>query len=180
MDKEEFGILYRKNYRKLFMVAFGYLQDPVLAEEIVHEVFLKIWKTRDQPSFIANKEAYLYKSVVNTSLNLLESEKRKKNRDHQYFINSDQMEGMEDLDKWELTLQTLEKALENLPPQCRKVIEMSKINGMKQKDIAESLNISIKTVKNHVHYGYERLRELLKKDNFLILLLLLSSKQEAL
>jgi len=177
MDKESFGELYRANYKKLFMVAYGYVQSVTLAEEIVHEVFLILWKKRDEIVFETSPGAYLYRSIVNASLNLLKTEKRKKNIEQSYYENSPKVQSYEELEKWERMVKVLEKALDTLPPQCKKVIMLSKIHGMKQKEIAEYLDISIKTVKNHTSYGYEKLRTLLKKDNLLILFILLSSKR---
>jgi RNA polymerase sigma-70 factor (ECF subfamily) len=175
MDKESFEELYKTHYKKLFMVAFGYVQSTPLAEEIVHEVFLNVWKKREEIQFRSNQGAYLYKSIVNTSLNFLKKEKQTRNLEQNYFENNPHLQSFEDLEKWERMIRNLEKALETLPPQCKKVIMLSKIKGMKQKEIAEYLDISIKTVKNHTSYGYEKLREILKKDNLLILFLLLSS-----
>lgn len=175
MDKESFGELYQTHYKKLFMVAYGYVQSPTLAEEIVHEVFLILWKKREEIQFLSSPGAYLYKSIVNASLNLLKSEKRKKDIEQVYLERSSKVQSFEDLEKWERMVKSLENALETLPPQCKKVIMLSKIHGMKQKEISEYLDISIKTVKNHTTYGYGKLREILKKDDLLILFILLSS-----
>jgi RNA polymerase sigma-70 factor (ECF subfamily) len=70
----------------------------------------------------------------------------------------------EDMEEKELLLLRLEKALELLPPQCKKVMMMSRFEKLKQQEIADRLNISIKTVKNHLTYGFSKIREILAAD----------------
>ncbi len=71
----------------------------------------------------------------------------------------------------EQQLQQLEMALDQLPPQCKKVMMMSKFDKFKQQEIADRLNISIKTVKNHLTQGYEKIRVMLSKEQVFLLFL---------
>ena len=160
MDKETFQELYIHHYKKLYLVAYQYIRDETLAEEIIHEVFLKIWKNKLEITIHTNPRSYIFQAVVNTSLNYIEKEKRLRKLEKVYLEEFMEFQTWEEAEKLEKKLILLEKAINSLPPQCQKVIRLSKIKGLKQKEIAEELDISIKTVKNHISYGYDKIRNL--------------------
>ncbi|OQP66546.1 hypothetical protein A3860_13780 [Niastella vici] len=159
-DQKAFEQLYRTHYRRLLVLAYQYVRNEETAEEIVNDVLLKIWMEAPRLNIAHSLRPYLSRSVVNRSLNVIRQENRLSAKFTQYQVNS----GIPDSDEDEAAaleeqLLQLEKALEGLPPQCKKILLMSKFEKCKQQEIAERLNVSIKTVKNQLTIGYEKIRK---------------------
>jgi RNA polymerase sigma-70 factor (family 1) len=161
-DKGRFEQLYKKYYKKLYVLSWRYVGKHEVAEEIVHDVFINMWRNSDQIKIEHSLERYLFRSVINASLNHLNSEKQLKSKQDEYYKGQhDLVEELTAEDEVEQLLTRIEKALDSLPPQCKKVMIMSRFEKLKQKKIAEQLGISIKTVKNHLTYGFNKMRVIL-------------------
>ncbi|AMQ00001.1 RNA polymerase sigma-70 factor [Pedobacter cryoconitis] len=175
-DRKAFEKLYKQHYRQLFALAYRYVGQAPVAEEIVHDVFLTIWKIAGQLNVQYSIKSYLSRAVINSSLNFIKKEKINNGKQNAYLVvESDPDIENEQRDKKESLLNSLEDAMAILPPKCREVMYLSRFGKLKQQEIAKQMNISIKTVKNHLTYGFQKLRELLEKQqqNLLLLLLIL-------
>jgi RNA polymerase sigma-70 factor (ECF subfamily) len=171
-DKKVFELFYKKYYKQLFAVAYRYAGQAQAAEEIVHDVFITIWNKADQLNIQYSMKSYLFRSVVNSSLNLLKKEKTDAQQRAKYLSVHPGELGDEDevrKDAEEAMLKGLEEALTLLPERCRQVMYLSRFGKLKQKEIAEQMNISIKTVKNHLTYGFQKLREHLESNKKVII-----------
>ena len=171
-DKNSFEKFYKQYYKRSYIVAYQYTKHHEQSEEIVHDVFLKIWNNASTLRIVYSLDSYLYRSVVNASLNYIKKEKNKADKHDKFSQDFDELEMMDEgSEMLENRLLQIELAVEQLPPQCKKVMMMSKFDKYKQQDIADSLNISVKTVKNHLTYGYKKLKDFLieKKAFFWIL-----------
>lgn len=157
---------YKEHYKFFFLAACSYLRDPGLAQEIVNDVFIKLWEDGETISIQSSLKSYIYRAVVNRSLN--ELEKRKKERAHQSELSRrpEQTAELREMEENELRIR-LYKAIDQLPEQCRKVFMMSRFEDLKQQEIADQLNISIKTVKNHITRALKELHEVLGNWNSL-------------
>jgi len=152
---EEF---YKKYYKQLFAIAFRYTGQAQIAEEIVHDVFINIWSKAEGLNIHQSMKNYLFRSVVNSSINFLKKEKIDAKKKLSYSkVQDDGIYEQED-DQEEELFNRLEEALNLLPEKCRKVMYLSRYSRLKQKDIADQMNISIKTVKNHLTYGFQKIR----------------------
>ncbi|MFF5384426.1 RNA polymerase sigma factor [Pedobacter suwonensis] len=159
-NRHVFDKLYRQYYKKLFTISYKYLRREEMAEEVVHDVFIKIWNLAGKIKLSYSLSGYLSRAVVNASLNLLKGDRI--NTINIELSECDDIESETELNDAEILenqLLALEKAILQLPGQCQKVLLMSKFDKLKQQEIAEQLGISIKTVKNHLTYGYKKLRE---------------------
>lgn len=160
--KSAFELFFKEQYSPLCRFAFPYLKDADEAEEVVQNCFVKLWKDREQLQIESSVKAYLYASVRNACLNQIKhsevKETYKKHQEYQdeatYSLNGE-LEGSELQDKINI-------AIENMPEQRRKVFRMSRFEGLKYKEIAEQLNISPKTVENHMGMAMKFMREELK------------------
>jgi RNA polymerase sigma-70 factor (ECF subfamily) len=169
-----FEVFYKEYYKRLYILAYKYTRNQNHAEEIVHDIFLKIWSEGDGLNIQFSFGSYLSRCVINASLNWLKREKQEANMIADYGLNFEEIDIMnDDAEKLERQLILLEKALDLLPPQCKRVMMMSKFSRYKQQEIANTLNISVKTVKNHLTYGYHKIRTILADEKFLLGILLL-------
>jgi RNA polymerase sigma-70 factor (family 1) len=157
-DRNTFELLYKKNYKQLFAIAYHYTGQAPAAEEIVHDVFLKLWQKAATLNIQYSLKSYLAKAIVNASLNFIKKENlQQQKQDH--FLKVRQVDDHDELEKKELLLINLEKAMSVLPPKCREAMYLAYFGKLKQKDIALQMGISIKTVKNHLTYGFQKLRQ---------------------
>jgi RNA polymerase sigma-70 factor, ECF subfamily len=171
--KGKFETLFRQYFTGLCYFARKYTGDLDAAKEIVHSVFIRIWENRRDFDWEKPAKSYLFTSVYNRSLNLI--------RDNQKFINhedaavrnmiTDDAAFSDDLETAELE-SLIKAALQRLPQKCREVFELSRFEGRKYAEIAEQLNISVKTVEAHMSKALHNLKAELKNYLTIILLLL--------
>ena len=174
-DEAAFEQVFKIHYKNLHAYAFTILKDVDEAEEMVQQVFFKLWERSDHLSFSGPIAAYLYRAVHNESLNFLKHQKVKAG--HQlhvaYSMKNKTEQAQPRMIRKELE-NKFREALNELPEQCRTVFQLSRFEDMKYKEIAEKLDISIKTVENHMGKALKLLRA--KLVDFLPLLLILLSK----
>jgi RNA polymerase sigma-70 factor (family 1) len=173
-DKKVFEMLYKTYYKQLFSLAYRYVGAQEAAEEIVHDVFITIWNKAGHLKIQHSVKSYLFKAIINTSLNYIKREKLITVKRLKYMAEQQTPYHEESLDNSEEALLIgLERALELLPERCKNVMYLSRFGKLKQDDIAQQMNISIKTVKNHLTYGFQKLREHLEKHKESIVILLM-------
>lgn len=158
-DGKVFEAYYKENYRLFFLASCKYLRDPVIAEEVVNDVFIRIWEDALTIDIQTSLKFYIYRAVVNQSLNQLDKDKRERLRraELKEELGAEEWEEMEDN---ELKIKFY-KAIDGLPDQCRRVFKLSRFEGLKQQEIADRLGISIKTVKNHITRAMKDLHKVL-------------------
>lgn len=151
-NQETFKQLMEQFADELFFFAKGFLRNKEVAEEIVSDVFVKIWKNRTELNKIKNLKSYLFICVKNGCLSHLRKTKNEKIvfidefNDFQFIP----VEGPEtDLINKE-ALNQIYRAIEKLPPKCKIAFTLAKINGLRHKEIAEVMGVSEKTVNNHI------------------------------
>jgi RNA polymerase sigma-70 factor (ECF subfamily) len=167
-DKEAFGQLYKLYFPRLYAFSFKIIKDGNLAKDLVQNVFIKIWESPTVIN-IENPELFLYQMVRNACLNYI---RHLKVVDNLKTIVKDQYLGEElyyiDLVGNQPYL-LIEKELEgkifevmnSLPEKCLAVFRMSRIDGLKNREIAEQLGISLKAVEKHISKALQVYR-----DNF--------------
>jgi RNA polymerase sigma-70 factor (family 1) len=159
-DGQAFEQYYKEHYKIFFLAACGYLKDAGRAEEIVNDVFVRLWEGAGTIQIESSLKAYLYRAVINRSLN--ELEKTKRDQQHQKELNRRPADTFENRTMEDNDLKiSLYKAIDQLPQQCRTVFTMSRFEGLKQQEIADQLDISIKTVKNHITHALKQLNKVL-------------------
>jgi RNA polymerase sigma-70 factor (family 1) len=165
-DGQAFENYYKEHYKIFFLAACSYLKDAGLAQEIVNDVFIRLWEDADTISIRSSLKSYIYRADINRSLNVLD--KNKKDREHQKELShrpEDTFE-LKEMEENELKVR-LYKAIGELPDQCRRVFMMSRFEELKQQEIADQLDISIKTVKNHITRALKELNKVLGDWNSL-------------
>lgn len=174
-DVFAFEELYRQYYIFLCLIAEHIVRNPSDAEEIVSDVFVKLWNLRGKIEILTSIKPYLVKAVYNTSLNFLERSKiSDKLTDHLNDSDYKLLAWDSDYPLGQLyekeIMNILNHGIDMLPDACRQIFLLSRNENMKYSDIADKLGISVNTVKAQMKIALSRLRETLK-DYLMILLL---------
>ena len=166
-----FSKLYVSYYARLVRFASLYVGAMGDAENIVQDVFLDFWEKKELLPLPINILAYLFTSIKNRCIDFLRHKivqkevENKMQEEHRltlqmkYYSLGELDEGIFEKDDVE---QLLSKVIDSLPERCREIFLKSKIEGKKQKEIAEEMNISINTVETQMGIAYKKLRNELK------------------
>jgi len=164
-DEQEFELIFRKYYVRLCGFANKFITNTSEAEEIVQEVFLNIWAKKDRLKLDDEIKPYLFKSVQNLCFNFIEHQKVV---DSYYsVIEVVYKNKKEEFDSYESVLFTefqakVDEAIGSLPDECRKIFKMSREDGLKYAEIADKLNLSVKTVETQMSRALSKLKIELK------------------
>lgn len=162
-----FEELHKRYYVFLCLVSEHIVRNPSDAEEIVSDVFVKLWNMREQIEITFSIKSYLFKAVHNTSLNHLEQNKHRDkltdslNDADQKLLLWDSDYPIGRLYQSEI-LEILDQGIEKLPDACREIFLLNRDREMKYSDIAIKLGISVNTVKTQMKIALARLRKTLK------------------
>jgi RNA polymerase sigma-70 factor (ECF subfamily) len=176
-DLRSFKQLFDNYYVMLCYIANGYLNSKQLSEEVVDDVFYKIWENRETLVIHTSIKAYLIQAVRHRSINSLES----KNRSNDYLTDTPIEDSREDFlfTDTNTPLSTLlskeleeaiTQAINSLPPECRKIFYLKHFENLKYEEIAVQQNISVNTVKSQLKIASQKLRKKLSPHLLLLLL----------
>jgi len=150
--------LFRQYYEPLVHYAVRYVNDTHIAENVVSDVFVRMWKNRHKIDFGVNIKTYLFNSVRNYSLNYLKKASREDTYKSKYIaIEYDHDTPESQLFEKE-TQQTIQNAVNELPPKCKEIFCMNRFDGLTYNEIASILDISIKTVETQMSHALKFLR----------------------
>ena len=152
--------LFRSNHQNMCRLANRIVNDRAGAEDIVQDVFLKVWNSRDTIQTDRPLGGYLFTATTNAALNYLESISRL-NKYRKDYQSSNEEKTSQNISLKELQSE-VHKALDRLPPKCKVIFVLSRFEELRYKQIAEHLNISVKTVENQMGKALEIMREELK------------------
>ena len=169
--------LFNEYYVYLCYIAFEFVKEKQIAEEIVSDVFFVLWEKRDSIQITHSVSAYLIRSVknkcINYNLHLQTEQKLKHNitdsQAHIYYSDDHQLSHLFIND---LTLK-IKRSINELPEQCKQVFLLSREEELKYEDIAVKMNISINTVKTQMKIALSKLRVSLKDYLVIILFFLM-------
>ena len=171
-ESKAYTFLVDTYHHKLCLYAFSLTNDHDLSEDIVQNVFIRIWKNRQKIKDDFNFKSYLYKSVYNEFIDQYRKQKNvlsleKKHIDALSFIVEE-----EDEKSLERLINLIKQEIQNLPPKCKQTFLLSKYEGLTNIEIADYLNISTKSVEGHITKAFSVLRTAMgDKVNGLLFLL---------
>jgi len=160
LDKSSFEELFRTYFPPLCSFAQKYVGDADDAKDIIHQVFVGLWQKREEVDLGTSLKSYLFTGVHNRCLNHIRDRKKLVQFDapkHEselgdYLASRDHLVASE-------TEAKINKALDELPEKCREIFMMNRFDQLKYREIAEKLNISIKTVETQMSRALKTLRE---------------------
>jgi len=157
-----FELIFKRYYKPLCSHAVRFVYSKELAEDIVSEIFTNFWKKKHYENVTTSFRAYLYRSVRNAIYNYLQSEYGK--RSNAMTVENDLDEKIHEYNTPQKILlfdelsHQIEEAVSSFPPQCQKVFILSRFEGKANKEIAEEMNIKLKTVEAHMMKALATLR----------------------
>jgi RNA polymerase sigma-70 factor (family 1) len=164
-DQSAYKELYLIFYKPLLQFGYSFVRSQESAEEIVSDVFLNLWKKRAGLAEIQNLKLYLFVSTKNAALNYLRSQKKPLLQVEQYQV---QLQSIYfDPEKLMITAEMVNRvhaAVRKLPPRCQLIFKLIKEDGLKYREVAELLNLSIKTVENQLATATRRVGEAISFD----------------
>lgn len=173
-DEIAFELLFKKYYLSLCHYVFKYVENMTDAEELVQEALLGIWDKRESILITTSFKSYIYQSVKNGALNTIRKNQRRSN--HLKILNPKTIESPQAIDNIhvEEINEKLFEVLESLPPKCRTIFQMSRMEGLKHKEIAIKMELKTKTIENQIGIALKILKEQLS-DFLHIIVFLISS-----
>jgi RNA polymerase sigma-19 factor, ECF subfamily len=164
-DVKAFDKLFSDYGKRLYFFAYGYLKSKEEAEGVVQEVFLRIWRNRKQINPELSFKAYLFKIAYHYIIELFEQNSRRQAYRHKILEEAVEFtdEANERLD-YQMLLEKVESLIQKLPSRQKEILLKRKKEGIPVKEIASQLDISPKTVENHLTEAIKNLKSGLGKD----------------
>ena len=156
LEKSKFEKLFHQFFPPLMSLARKFLRDEDDAREVVHQVFINLWDRWSDIDTGVSLKSYLFTSVHNRSLNVIRD--RKKFSAEEVPDISGDVDVSAQIEAIELE-ERIRESIASLPEKCRQIFEMNRFEGLKYREIAEKLQISVKTVENQMSKALKILRE---------------------
>ncbi|MBN2519524.1 MAG: RNA polymerase sigma-70 factor [Bacteroidales bacterium] len=168
-DKHSFGVLFKNYYNTLCYYAYEFTNSREIAEDIVGDVFHKLWENRTNIKIDTSVKAYLFRSVHNHCINY--NKHKLIIRKFETSFTSEHFEAFKETEKIQdsiddyLIAQELQNKIDDaisiLPAQCQQIFKLNRFENLKYKEIAERLNLSIKTIETQMSRAIKKMKEFL-------------------
>lgn len=164
-DVKQFESLFRSSYVSLVKYARSILKDQDTAEEIVQDLFYTIWKDKEKINIESSLNGYLFRSVHNKCLHLLQHKKIiERHAEEMTYRQPEIQENPSDILHYKELQAKVARILEKLPERCGKIFYMSRFEGLKYNEIAEKLSVSVKTVESNMGRALKEFRKALTEQ----------------
>lgn len=176
-DIKSFELLFNTHCSNMLQYATTMLKDSDDAEDIVQQVFVQLWAKREAVVIETSIKSYLYRAVHNSCLNKIKQQVVRSGyaNDYQYIGNTATASVAQLLENKELAVE-IQKALDELPEQCKRIFAMSRFEQLKYQQIADALGINVKAVEHQMGKALKHLRNKLKHLMPIVVLLALLGK----
>jgi RNA polymerase sigma-70 factor (family 1) len=163
-DVDAFTTIFNFYEPRLYPFVLKMTKSETIAEEVVQEVFIKLWTNRATVGSIDNPKGYIFRAASNQTISHLRSKARQMNLVKTVAgSNGDESNSTEETLELKELQAMVHEAVEKLPPQRKLIYTMSRQQGFKNNEIAEQLGLSISTVKNQLTEALRTIREHLKQ-----------------
>lgn len=155
-DERAFKALFDQYYKRLASLAYQYQKDADHARDTVQNVFVKLFQRREEFASVRDTKAYLYRIVQNECLNEIRNNETRRRHYLNYAVHTESVfEAHVGQSEKEYRLY---QAIKSLPPRCRQIFVMSRIEGKKNSEIADDLKLSVRTVETQISIALKSLR----------------------
>lgn len=163
IDLQSFEILFRQYYQMLCAYAIRFVNDADTAEEVVQDLFYKLWEKRAELQINTSVKSYLFSAVHNRCLKFIEHRNVELKYRNYYLLHESEIDSEPHDAHNVLELQgIIESTLNSLPERCGRIFRLNRFEGLKYHEIAKKLSISVKTVEANMGKALKLLRKNLK------------------
>jgi len=159
--KADFKTVFNEYYNPLCNYANNIIINVTYAEDVVQEVFIKLWSMNNSLVINESIKSYLFKMTKNRALEFLRSQKSRSQLHEKANITEVENSNIDELSEVYMRMEQINKSLRHLPPKCKEVFALHKFNGLTYSEIASTMDISVKTVENHMSKALKILRSIL-------------------
>ena len=163
-DPKAYTYLVNTYHQKLCVYAYSFTHDYNLSEDIVQNVFMRVWNKRNNLKDDFKITSFLYKSVYNEFIDQYRSQKTVFPLEKKYIHALNEIVENEEDHSLERIINLVKKEIQNLPPKCKEIFLLSKEEGLTNIEIAEYKNLTIKSVEAHITKAYSILRNSLGEN----------------
>jgi RNA polymerase sigma-70 factor (ECF subfamily) len=164
-DVEQFESLFRSSYVSLVRYAKTLIKDHDTAEEIVQDLFFRLWQDKEKIKIESSLNGYLFRSVHNRCLHYIEHNRViERHAEEMSYRQTDSQENPSDILHYKELQARIARILDRLPERCGKIFYMSRFEGLKYTEIAEKLSVSVKTVESNMGRALKEFRKELKEQ----------------
>jgi RNA polymerase sigma-70 factor, ECF subfamily len=159
-DVGQFESLFRSSYVSLVRYAKTLIKDHDTAEEIVQDLFFRLWKDKEKLQIESSLNGYLFRSVHNKCLHYIEHNRVvERHAEEMSHRQTENQESPSDILHYKELQARIARILERLPERCGKIFYMSRFEGLKYTEIAEKLSVSVKTVEANMGRALKEFRK---------------------
>ena len=161
-DISQFESLFRSSYASLVKYARTLIKDHDSAEEIVQDLFFRLWQNKEKIKIESSLNGYLFRSVHNSCLHYIEHLKVVERHEQEMsFVQSDGPESPAEILQYKELQAKIARTIERLPERCGRIFCMNRFEGLKYSEIAEKLAVSVKTVEANMGRALKEFRKAL-------------------
>lgn len=168
-DEQAFRLLFGAYHQPLAIHVYRLTESAELTEEIVQDVFMKIWMSREALVEVERFSAWLFTVSKNYTLNALRSIARERSRQQAWAADNEETDTKDERQGYYYSL--IDKAIQQLPPQQQKVYLFSRHERLKHREIAERMGISTETVKKYMQLAIASISDYVREHADILLLL---------
>lgn len=159
-DKGQFESLFRSSYVSLVRYAKTLIKDHDTAEEIVQDLFVRLWQDREKLNIESSLNGYLFRSVHNRCLHYIEHNRVvERHAAEMAYRQTDSPESPSEILNYKELQEKIARIMERLPERCGRIFTMSRFEGLKYSEIAEKLSVSVKTVEANMGRALKEFRK---------------------
>ena len=164
-DVGQFEALFRSSYISLVRYAKTLIKDHDTAEEIVQDLFFRLWNDREKMKIESSLNGYLFRSVHNKCLHYIEHNRVvARHAEEMLYRQTETQENPSDILNYKELQTRIVRILERLPERCGKIFYLSRFEGLKYSEIAKKLSVSVKTVESNMGRALKEFRKELKEQ----------------
>lgn len=157
-DENALDVIYRKYWEGLFFYSYHLLKDKHACEDVIQDLFVRLWENREHLDVRLSLKAYLYASCRYALYKLIRKEQVREDIFDAIYERLHTETAYGSLEHKEL-VQQINVIVNGLPPKCREVYQLSRKENLSYKEIGERLGISVKTVENHINRALKELKQ---------------------
>ena len=163
-DQSAFKLFFENYYDRLVAYISTFTHDKIKSEDIVQQAFINFWEDRNKIDVSKSPKGYLYATAYHRYIDSIKKEKRKEQFLDELYKRALNNRINEDEELLKKRIDKLKSVLDTLPPKCKEIIHLNKVEGIKYKDIACRMGISIKTVESQMRIAFKKIRQAFKDD----------------